>query len=67
MSDGGEEIKPSATVSPTVHRTIEGVISKSFSHLSSNLSFVIESRLSEFKRGLAVLTGVLPWIRRFSV
>ena len=53
MSDRGEEINPSATITPEVHQALEGVISKSFSHLSSNLSSVIESRLSEFKRELA--------------
>ena len=53
MSDRGEEINPSATITPEVHQALEDVISKSFSHLSSNLSSVIESRLSEFKRELA--------------
>ena len=50
MSDGGQEINPSATVTPEVHQVIEGVILKSFSHLSSSLSSVIESLLSEFKK-----------------
>ena len=53
MSDGGQEINPPATVTPEVHQVIEGVILKSFSHLSSSLSSVIESLLSEFKKELA--------------